>query len=306
MLKFAILAVTTVLVSAHAVAFPLTSKNWGQEPVQDSSQHWMMKKTNQPTKVSPTYSEGFAFEGIIALSNCSGSLVKFRNTKDDARALMLTNGHCVSKGIFGGMMQPGEVIVNEKASMRVSLLDKAGKGIMPLTTTRILYATMTTTDVALYELSSTYADITKQTGVKALVIADTAPAMAQEIQIPSGYWRRTYTCNSDIVIPELREGGYVFKKSIRYSEPGCETIGGTSGSPIVSSSTGEVVGINNTGNEDGEKCTMNNPCEVDDNGQIAVRKGRSYGQQTYWFYGCLSADQHQIDLTLPTCELAKP
>jgi hypothetical protein len=89
---------------------------------------------------------------------------------------------------------------------------------------------------------------------------------------------------------------------MRYSKGGCETIHGTSGSPILSARTGRVVGINSTGNESGERCMMDNPCEVSESGQIYVEKGRSYGDQTYVFYSCLNA-RGKLDLNREGCQL---
>lgn len=278
----------SAMVSQEAGAFPLTSKNWGQK------------------KIGAFYTPGFNFDGIIALSNCSGSLVRFKSSTSADLAMVLTNGHCIKTAYFDGMLKPGEVIANQPAEYDIDILSKTGTSIGTQTSTRILYATMTDTDVTLFELPSTYADIEKQTGTKALTLADTAPTIGTTIQIPSGYWKRTYACQLEAVIPTLKEAGYTFKHSVRYTDSGCDTIGGTSGSPIVAVQTGEVVGINNTGNDDGEQCTMNNPCEVDDQGNQTVRIHRSYGQQTYLFYGCLGSGTERINLNQPTCTLPKP
>ena len=105
-----------------------------------------------------------------------------------------------------------------------------------------------------------------------------------------------------VVIPTLNEGAWSWKTSLRYSRPGCETIGGTSGSPIVEAGTQTVVAINNTGNEDGQKCTENNPCEVDRDGKVTYERGLSYGQQTFWIYSCLDKNLN-FDLKTPTCRL---
>ena len=95
------------------------------------------------------------------------------------------------------------------------------------------------------------------------------------------------------------------KESLRYSPKGCEVIGGTSGSPILAKGQRVVVGINNTGNESGQSCTQNNPCEVSPQGEKKILAGRGYGQQTYWFYGCLDS-QFQLDLNQESCLLPKP
>jgi hypothetical protein len=65
------------------------------------------------------------------------------------------------------------------------------------------------------------------------------------------------------------------------------------------------VGVNNTINENGQKCTLNNPCEVNSNGTITYRRGQGYGQETYWVTTCLNSS-NAIDLTLSGCLLPRP
>jgi len=101
----------------------------------------------------------------------------------------------------------------------------------------------------------------------------------------------------------MKEDVWTFTDSVRYTQ-GCDTIGGTSGSPIIARGERRVVAINNTSNESGRRCTMNNPCEIDEAGQITVRKGVRYGQQTYQTYSCLTPD-FRIDVNLPGCELPR-
>ncbi len=60
------------------------------------------------------------------------------------------------------------------------------------------------------------------------------------------------------------------------------------------------MGVNNTHNDDGEKCTEGNPCEVGPRGTITVLKGRSYGQQVHQIAGCLSSGS-RLDLNRPRC-----
>jgi hypothetical protein len=84
-----------------------------------------------------------------------------------------------------------------------------------------------------------------------------------------------------------------------------KTIGGTSGSPIIDDASGKVVGVNNTGNESGGRCTMNNPCEIDAGGKITVRRGTNYGQQTFGLVACFGPGT-ELNLSLPGCQVAKP
>ena len=240
------------------------------------------------------------FTGIVALSNCSGSLVRGPRSRDTDPALVLTNGHCLETGMPKG----GEVIVDQESSRTFTLLDRTGKNDLgTLRATRVEYATMTDTDVTVYRLDSTYADIQKKYGVPALRLSTAKPADGTEIRIVSGYWRTTYGCKTDATVYRLREADWTWKDSIRY-KPECQTIHGTSGSPIIDVRTRQVAGINNTGNDDGERCTLNNPCEVDRNGKVTVRQGTHYGQQTYLLTRCLGKGN---DVVLDKgCALPRP
>jgi hypothetical protein len=241
------------------------------------------------------------FEGIIALSNCSGSLVRFTTSKDDDKAIVMTNGHCLG----GGFLEPGEVVTNRAVTRQLQVLKPSdGTTIGRVNADMVLFATMTKTDITLYRVKETYKQIATSMNIKPLTLADRAPEVGEKIDIISGYWRRGYACAVEKIIHNLREGDWTFVSSIRYSRPGCETIGGTSGSPIILQATREVIGINNTGNEDGQRCTLNNPCEVDEQGNVEVHKGYSYGQQTHWIYGCLTANR-TIDLNMAGCQLPK-
>ncbi|MBK1785169.1 S1 family peptidase [Prauserella cavernicola] len=238
--------------------------------------------------------------GTVALSNCSGSIVHLAGTPATAPALVLSNGHCLEEGFPA----PGEVIVDQPSQRSFTLLAGDGAELGTVPATKLLYATMTGTDASVYQLGLSYAELERTHGVTALELAEQRPSAGSDITVASGYWKQTYSCSVDGFVHELHEGDYVWDDSIRYT-PECETIGGTSGSPIVDVATGEVVGVNNTGNENGERCTMNNPCEVAGDGAVTVREGINYGQQTYDLYGCLTAG-NEIELGRPACELPQP
>ncbi|OMI39837.1 S1 family peptidase [Streptomyces sparsogenes] len=240
------------------------------------------------------------FAGTVALSNCSGSVVRMPNSADSDLAFVLSNGHCLESG----MPSAGQVIVDRASTRSFTLLNSSGSGVATLRATKIAYATMTDTDVSLYQLSSTYAQIQQRYGIKALPLADTHPVQGTAINVVSGYWKKIYSCNIDGFVYRLKEDEWTWKDSVRYTSA-CNTIGGTSGSPVVDSATGKVVAINNTGNEDGGRCTLNNPCEVDANGTVTVRQGINYAQQTYGITKCVAAG-NKINLSLAGCELPKP
>ncbi|QDQ13410.1 S1 family peptidase [Streptomyces spectabilis] len=240
------------------------------------------------------------FAGTVALSNCSGSVVRVPSSQPTDRALVMSNGHCLETGFPG----PGQVIVNRASSRSFTLLNASGGNAGTVRASKIAYGTMTDNDVSLYELTSTYRDIESRYGIKALEIDSARPTAGRAITVASGYWKRMYKCNIDGFAYRLKEGQWTWKDSVRYTSA-CQTIGGTSGSPVIDDQTGKVVALNNTGNEDGQRCTDNNPCEVDENGKVTVRQGINYGQQTYTLVPCIGAG-NKIDLNRPGCTLPKP
>ncbi|MBX3020041.1 MAG: trypsin-like peptidase domain-containing protein [Bdellovibrionales bacterium] len=281
MFKFfaaALLLALPILASASSPQFPK-----GQKPV---------------TRLSPLFTTDFDFEGIVALSNCSGSLVQYEGASDSDQALILTNGHCLE----GGMPRPGVVITDRPSRRRFDLFNAHGRTIGTLNATRLLYATMTGTDMALYRVQETYEQIRSRFQVRPFSLSSQRPTLGTAIEVISGYWERGYRCHIEFFPYSLQEAGYRQVDSIRYSRPGCEVIGGTSGSPIIAAGTRTVIGVNNTGNEDGRRCTMNNPCEIDEDGNVSFTQGYSYGQQTFWVYSCLNAAR-EIDLTQTGCLL---
>lgn len=274
-----ILALT--FLSANAYALPINSVG---------------QKANHQQDVQ---AEGaYNFIGIVALNNCSGSIMRFENSLDTDLALVLTNGHCLETG----MPKPGQVITNQNSRRTFGVLDASANRIGTVNATKVLYASMTNTDITVYQLAETFAEIKAKFNVDALTLSSTHPLVGTPIEIISGYWRRGYSCSIDGFASEVHEATWIWRDSIRYSRPGCEIIGGTSGSPVVAAGTRTIIGVNNTINESGEKCTMNNPCEVSENGSTAAQKGVGYAQETFWISTCVNANR-EFDLQQAGCLL---
>ncbi|MEU1087876.1 serine protease [Streptomyces sp. NPDC005576] len=244
--------------------------------------------------------QAVGFAGTVALSNCSGSVVRTPTALPTDPALVLSNGHCLETGFPAA----GQVLVNRASTRSFTLLNASGTGVGTLRASKIAYGTMTDTDISLYQLTRTYAQIESSYGIKALELSATHPVQGTAITVASGYWKRTYSCAVDGFVYRLKEGAWTWKDSVRYTSA-CQTIGGTSGSPVIDNTTGKVVAVNNTGNEDGERCTENNPCEVDANGTVTVRQGINYAQETYGIVPCVGPGS-VIDLSRTGCALPKP
>ncbi|WP_413758796.1 S1 family peptidase [Streptomyces sp. MMBL 11-3] len=249
---------------------------------------------------TPTAAAAPTFAGTVSLSNCSGSVVRFPDSEDDDPALVMSNGHCLETGFPAA----GQVIVDRASTRTFGLLNSAGTRVATLRASKIAYATMTDTDVSIYQLTTTYGAIRSSYNISPLTLNDTHPVAGTAITVVSGYWKRTYACNVDGFAYRLKEGSWTWKDSVRYTSA-CQTIGGTSGSPVVDNATGTVVAVNNTGNEDGGRCTENNPCEVDENGTVTVRPGINYAQETYQIPACFGLDS-KLDLSASGCTLPKP
>ncbi|WP_330338094.1 trypsin-like serine peptidase [Streptomyces sp. NBC_00557] len=241
-----------------------------------------------------------SYAGTVALSNCSGSVIRFPSSADTDPALVLTNGHCLETGF----PDPGEVITGQSSSRGFGLLNASGSRVATLRANQVVYSTMTDTDVTIYRLTTTYAQIKSAYGISPLTVNDTHPTAGTAIKVVSGYWKRTYSCSVDGFVYRLKEGGWTWKDSVRYTSS-CNTIGGTSGSPVIDTSTGKVVAVNNTGNEDGERCTENNPCEVDESGNVTVRQGINYAEETYQIPACFTTG-NKLNLSASGCVLPKP
>jgi hypothetical protein len=249
-------------------------------------------------KNDPHFTGAYNFVGIVGLSNCSGSLIRFESSQDNDKSMILTNGHCFE----GGFADPNTYRAHEHSSRRFTLLDAGGNALAYVNAQEMMYTTMTGTDITIYRLTQTYKEIATLYNTLPYTLSSQHPAVAQMIDVISGYWERGYTCAIEAFPHELHEGDWIFTDSVRYSRPGCDVIGGTSGSPVILQGSRTVIAINNTTNEDGDKCSVNNPCEVDTSGNITYVQGYGYAQETYQIYTCVNANR-DIDLTMQGCML---
>lgn len=279
-MKHLVLVFVLSITTTFAVALPLPRGNFN------------------PANIPDTFTADYDFTGIVGLNNCSGSLVRLEMSGDDDTALALTNGHCYE----GGFLNAGTFVSDKASTRRLTVYGLTTTTTLTVNAQKVVYATMTKSDISIYRLNMTYRQIKEKSGIDPLTLSSEHPSETLPIEIISGYWKRGYTCSVAGFVNKLKESQWTWEDSIRYSKTGCETIPGTSGSPILEKGTRKMIGINNTGNEDGEECTMNNPCEVAEDGSVTFQKGQNYGQQTYWIYTCLNA-KNEFDPTVEGCLL---
>jgi hypothetical protein len=247
------------------------------------------------------------FNAIVVANSCTGFIVRLDSSSDSDAALVLTNGHCSSAKLF---MLPNTCVWGKESKQVFKLRSNEGNCVRAsLKANRLLYRTMTGTDIALYQLKNSYADLAQRLNVKPLTLSRERPERKAEIALVSGLvplypWGRIYHCSIDGFAHRLQEGGWEFADAIRYSSSGCDTPAGTSGAPVIDKNTRQVVGIHSTKNLQGDACTLNNPCEKNKNGLVTVRPGAAYAQQTYQIYTCFDSN-NKFDLSLPECVLFK-
>lgn len=238
------------------------------------------------------------FEGIVRLGDhCSGSLIALPGQPLDHKALVLTNGHCVDRD---DLLGAHEVLLNQKTRVGLTLFNDKGQSRYFLAT-QIVYATSDTTDILIYQLANSYAEIEQKTGVRPFLLAAQAPRVGTPIRITSGRWATTELCSIENLVPQLKEGVWTWHEALRF-DAACSNKKGMSGSPLIEAGTRTVVGINNTLNMQGRRCSLDNPCEVNQAGEVTVLRNRAYGQQTHLIAGCFNQD-FEWDMSLSTCQL---
>ncbi|AZH77127.1 peptidase S1 [Microbacterium sp. Y-01] len=244
--------------------------------------------------------------GFPAFPNCESSIVRTAASQDDDPALLLTNGHCVPNLDPGmEMPEPGSSIVDEKVEAPISFIDAGGFGFHTARIDRLLFATMTGTDVAVYRLDASYAEL-EQRGVRVLRVTSTPPKTGDKVTLMATDFLLggPRECTIEAVVPTLSEDGYEQHDSLRMSEAErCKSQGGYSRAALLAADGKTLVGVNNSSNHDGKKCVLDNPCEVSADGEKKIYRERPYGQQIVELNDCVAAGS-VLDLDADGCDLA--
>ncbi len=203
------------------------------------------------------------YSGLVWLGNCSGFLVNM-NSKQDSPSYVITNGHCA-----GLIDKPADMILLDvRKKFWSKFLVNNMKNAVEFNGDHIEYATMRGTDIAVLRLSNTYGEISKE-GIMGFKISPMGAQVNEKViraDIHSMRLHR-FECSIEHKVHILKEDKWSWKGAYRDN---CGSWEGSSGSPLISFKTGEVVGIHNTWQKNGGQCTLNNPCEMDADGTISV------------------------------------
>ena len=218
-----------------------------------------------------------------------------------AAAYALTSAHCV------GLNGADEVVVDAPAEgMTVTFtwfVDVTDHRPTPVS--RITWASMRGTDLALLELATSPGELAALgiRGWRPIAMADLGGAgrTVRMLGVPVGgtggiaipdaeQYLRMGSCSLDADAVVLNERQWRWPQSLRNDCP--EVVPGNSGSALLDSETGGLLGIVNTttfGGEQGAECWLGRPCEVTPDGETAMAD-TSYAQPVAGLDRCFRAD----------------
>jgi len=218
---------------------------------------------------------------------------------DNAPAYALTNGHCV--GVSGA----NETLVDAPAEgIAVAFnwfVDVAEHRVVPVT--RIAWATMRDTDLALLELGATVGDLgalglrgwhpenIPSVGGSRDVVMVGIPVGLPPVDIAEAErYLRLGICSLDTEPVRVNERQWLWTGALRNDCP--QVLPGNSGSAVLDAGTGRLVGLVNTTTylgENGAECWLGRPCESGEDGEVTL-PDTSYAQPVGGIERCFVAD----------------
>ena len=238
---------------------------------------------------------------LASTSGCSAGYADIGRSAQD-KAVVVTNGHCTDGNLVARM-----AMVNVPTKKVFSIYNVTGSKVN-VTATRLLYATLMDTDIALYELKETNAELQAK-GLTAFPFYSGEAPVGSSVRVTSGYWKETQVCKIERRVHRLLEGfgsdisdPSVATNSFALSKD-CNIRGGYSGTPVIDIATNTIIAMAFTGAEGNSACAERNPCEIDANGVQTYRKGVSYASRVDQLADCIL--DGEFKLSLPACSLYK-
>lgn len=241
-------------------------------------------------------------KAYATVNGCSGGLFAAPGQTEDAPALVMTNGHCVRyREILGrgqSFPEAGEVFTNlnssEVRANTVITLQVEGRN-EPVQVRQLQFATMTGTDVAVFELTETYRELRERLQIAPFLLAEKNATEGEEVRVFASYYNREQRCRVLDSITRLREGPFWTGPAIKFSNE-CEFYTGFSGSFTLNAAN-ELVGLANTHySGDNVPCSVHNPCEVEGADTTRVADpGQSYGVPLAGLAACYRRQTESFD-----------
>lgn len=178
---------------------------------------------------------------------CSGAIVKFPDSKPTDKALLLTAGHCLPEG----HLEPGKTVSNVSVNSSKNTVEiHKGKDednhMNPKRTgiTKVVYGTMTDTDIAVLETESTYLSLSAA-GIPAREIASDELSVGDVVSTPSPTLSNPFRgCTISGTGLNKKVSGWSWHNFVEVSGSACTALReGGSGAPIISESDGMIRGV---------------------------------------------------------------
>jgi hypothetical protein len=231
------------------------------------------------------------FLGTGSFLSCSGSIAAFSDYKKYHFALFITNGHCTRRGhkkprhprqstrFEDTLLGPYEVIKNVPSNVDIHINNHKSTELV-LKASELVLATMYKKDLAIYKLKKNYGELLESHNIEPFLISSSEELIAGEtiVEMISGLKYDYYQCKFSGVAPLVRESKWAWHDVLKMQGECSQSRGGNSGSPLVIANTRKIVGLHNSRYHGGTACSLFNPCEEGDDGQISVFRSGSYGQ----------------------------
>ena len=245
------------------------------------------------------------FRGLLT---CTGSLIDPSGSSgSDARAWLLTAGHCIS-------LEPYGVIQNQPLTAQVQFkffVDTSDRRVTVRSRTTG-WSTMKGTDLALVELDTTLGDLAAQ-GIRPLRLASSSPEAGRAVFWtgisgspipPELQFLRLGYCSLGHSV-QLLEGSWIWNADLSNNCP--DLYGGASGSPLFDAETSEIIGVISTSTilnfQQGPDfdCQVNRPCVIRAGGPV-MQRDTSYATPVQNLAQCFDR-ANALDPQRPGCPL---
>jgi len=239
--------------------------------------------------------------------SCSGALVvpSASPPASDPPAYVLTAGHCVRNPLYAANeIEAGVDAGDTQSTVLFRHFGDSPDAAVPAPVRAVAYGTMKGQDIGVVELEPTRGQLRAQ-GVVPFVLSGRPSELGEPVAVvglPGLGNVSLAACQVTHRAPLILEGPYHW---FDYEANDCQgLIGGSSGSPVFSLATGEVLAVVNTVADalgGFLPCMEDHPCEVG-GGAIAYLEGSGYAGGVATLAGCFD-DAGRFDPALAACPL---